>query len=56
MLESKKRAADSETPNQLKKPKFEKKSTLKNSSDKPKGGNPFQKTGNHIFSTNILFG
>lgn len=49
MAESKKRAADSEGTNQMKKPKFEKKSGLKNSIDKPKGGNPFQKTGTHTF-------
>lgn len=49
MAESKKRAADLEGTDQMKKPKFEKKSGPKSRTEKPKGGNPFQKTGIHTF-------
>lgn len=47
MPQSKKRAADSEGPSQMKKPKFEKKSAPKNSADKAKAGNPFNKPGTY---------
>lgn len=49
MAESKKRAADLEGTDQMKKPKFEKKSGPKSRTEKSKGGNPFQKTGIHTF-------
>lgn len=44
MAESKKRSADSEAPNELKKPKFEKKTAPKNSGEN-KTGNPFHRPG-----------
>ena len=55
MAESKKRAADSDGANQVKKPKFEKKSAApKNSADKAKGGNPFQNKGKRTFVTFLV--
>lgn len=45
MAESKKRAADSEGPNQLKKPKFEKKTAPKTGGDHKAAKNPFKNAG-----------